>query len=374
MRQTFSQIVALALCIVILAGCAQRGSITVDPAAAAVGSVQPILVASSRVSDPAGPGYLRAAGDSLSFSQIDVSVPPDRKPGTVTFPHTNPPNPKTDFLTVGGGRIADRRAFIKAVNAAVAQKPVNQREAFVFVHGFNTNFAEGLYRQAQMRHDFGAPGISIHFAWPSAGNVRAYATDRETTLQARDDLEQLIDILVQTNVTRIVLAGHSMGAFLLMEALRQKAIRGTPSDFRKLQTVVLMAPDIDVGVFRRQAQALEGDGVSIYIFTSERDRALRFSAVLRGTGARLGALSDNSKVADLPVTVIDLSALDGNQDAQNHFKVATSPVMISLIRGLDAYGNQTLSDASNARSGLIDSSVGILKDIGSVALQPFAVK
>ena len=359
------------LLIGLLAACAGRGALTLAPDAAEVGSLEPILVASSRQRDAEGPGFGRAPAPGLSFSQITVSVPPDREPGTVTFPSNgSPPDPRRDFLTVDSTAIADRAGFVRAVNAAVAARPKSQREAFVFVHGFNTNFAEGLYRQAQMRHDFGAPGISVNYAWPSAANVTAYATDRETTLQARDDLEDLLTLLDQTNVTRIVVAGHSMGAFLVMEALRQKAIRNRPGAFDKIQTVILMAPDIDVGVFRRQARALAQQDVSIYIFTSARDRALRFSALLRGSGERLGALGDTTQIPDLPVTIIDLTAVNGNGDSLNHFKVATSPVMISILSGMSTFGTEILSDEAR-QPGLIGSGVNVVQNTASVVLAPF---
>jgi esterase/lipase superfamily enzyme len=358
------------LVIGLVASCAGRGSLTLVPDPAPVGSLEPILVASSRQRDPEGPGYGRAIAPGLGFSQITVSVPPDREPGTVTFPRQGAPDPRRDFLTVDSTVIADRAGFVRAVNTAVAARPRNQREVFVFVHGFNTNFAEGLYRQAQMRHDFGTPGISVNYAWPSAANVSAYATDRETTLLARDDLEEVLTLLDQTNVTRIVVAGHSMGAFLVMEALRQKAIRNRPGAFDKIRTVVLMAPDIDVGVFRRQARALAEKDVSIYIFTSARDRALRFSAVLRGSGVRLGGLSDTAKIPDLPVTIIDLTAVTGNGDSLNHFKVATSPVMISVLSGMSAFGTEILSDETR-QPGLLGAGVNVVQNTASVVLAPF---
>lgn len=354
-----------------LSGCAQRGSITVDPTAAEVGSVQPLLVASSRAPDPNAEDYTAATGPNLSFSSVNVSVPPDRAIGTVRFSGAEGPDPQRDFLTVSRQRIADEDGFIRAVNQAVARTPPNQREAFVFVHGFNTNFAEGLYRQAQMRHDFGAPGISIHYAWPSAARTHAYAADREAVLQTRDDLEHLIDLLSRTNVTRIVVAGHSMGGFLVMEAMRQRAIRNQPGAFTKVQAVILMAPDIDVSVFRRQARALAERNVSIYVFTSTRDRALRFSAALRGTGPRLGAVSDSGGFADLPVTIINLTEVDGNNDALNHFKVATSPVMISLISGLSKHGSQTLRDAIR-RPGVIDGGLTVMQDVTTIVVAPIA--
>lgn len=357
----------------LVASCAGRGTLTLAPDAAEVGSLMPILVASSRKRDADGPGFGRAPAPGLGFSQITVSVPPDREPGTVTFPSNGTPDPRRDFLTVDSTRIADRAGFLRAVNAAVATRPKGQREAFVFVHGFNTNFAEGLYRQAQMSHDFKTPGISVNYAWASAANVTAYATDRETTLQARDDLEQLLDLLAQTNVTRIVVGGHSMGAFLVMEALRQKAIRNRPSGFDKIRSVILMAPDIDVGVFRRQARALAGKDVSIYIFTSARDRALRASAVLRGSGERLGSLSDPSQLGGLPVTIIDLTDIDGSGDSLNHFKVATSPVMISILSGMSAVGTEILTDETH-QSSLLGAGVNVVQGAAAVVLSPLTAK
>lgn len=362
---------AAALACLLLAGCAPRGAIEVDPGAADVGSVETMYIASSRKPGPTAVDYLRDAGTGLSFSRMDVSVPPIRRLGTVSFPHPDRPDPERDFLTVDGARIADSAAFIRAVNAAVAKQPRGQREAFLFVHGFNTNFAEGLYRQAQMRHDFGAPGVSVHYSWPSAARAASYATDREAVLQARDDLEELIDLLSRTNVSRIVIAGHSMGAMLVMETLRQKAIRNQPGGFSKIEAVLLMAPDIDVGVFLKQAQALARQNVSIYVFTSTRDRALRLSAALRGTGARLGSLTDESQLGGLPVTVIDLSDVSGNEDSLNHFKVATSPMMISVMRGMSTYGTRVFADAARD-PGLIGGGLGLVQEVTSIALAPAA--
>ena len=365
------RIVGLICAALLIAGCTPRGAITLDANAGSIGSPEPMFVASSRMPDAEGPGFTRDAAQGLNFGRATVSVPPDRAPGTVTFPSGGRANPQTDFLTIDSARIANPAAFIRDINAALARQPADQREIMVFVHGFNTNFAEGLYRQAQMRHDFKSPGLSLNYSWPSAANVRAYATDREAVLQARDDLEQLIDILTRTNTSRIILTGHSMGAFLVMEAMRQKAIRDAPGAFRKLQTVVLIAPDIDIAVFRRQARALEGHGVSIYVFSSSRDRALRVSAALRGTGERLGSISDVAAISDLPVTVIDLSDVASGDDALGHFKVATSPVMIALIQGLRSYGTEILHDTAK-KPGVLEAGVAVMQDVASAALQPLA--
>ena len=92
-----------------VSACAQRGEIRLDPAAAKVGAVQDILVASLREPDPSGPGFGEGADSGLSFAAFQVSVPPDRLAGTVTFsPANGAPDPATEFLTVGTSRIASR--------------------------------------------------------------------------------------------------------------------------------------------------------------------------------------------------------------------------------------------------------------------------
>jgi esterase/lipase superfamily enzyme len=355
-----------------LAACAQRGTIRLDPAAGEVGSVQTIKVASLREPDPTGPDFGPGISPRLAFAAFDVSVPPERTPGTVTFPARNGrPDPSTDFLTTSAGKIADEAAFIAAVNAALASRPPAARDVFVFVHGFNVTFAEGLYRQAQMSHDFRSPGVSVNFAWPSAGRVSAYATDREAVLVARDGLQDLLRLLARTKAKRIVVMGHSMGAMLVMETMRQTALVNDRAVLAKTDAVVLMAADVDIEVFRAQMGPLAARKVDVFLFTSSRDTALRLSARLRGSSERLGGVTDASQFADLPVTVIDLSNYRGEEDALGHFKVATSPAMISLFEGLGAVGLDILRDQP-ASVGLVEAGAGLVTGTAAALTEPLA--
>lgn len=108
-----------------------------------------IHVAGARSAGVGSFGHSSEAGDGLSLSRVEVSVPPDRRSGTVRFPEQGrDADPKTDFVVVAAARVSDRDAFVWTVNAEVASQPPGQRDATVFVHGFNTILAEGLYRQA----------------------------------------------------------------------------------------------------------------------------------------------------------------------------------------------------------------------------------
>ncbi len=286
----------------------------------------------------------RGRSDAVHFFDFEVSVPPNRALGTVTYPHRMPANPANDFLTVSATPLAGSRDFVTAVNRAAGRLAGRSREAVVFVHGYNTNFAEGLYRQAQISQDFGTQGISVNYSWPSAADFRAYAYDRESALFARDGLEQTLVALARSNVSRVVVIAHSMGAQLLMDTLRQMAIRGDPAFFRKLGGVVLVSPDLDVDVFRTQAMPLARLGVEIYVFVSTHDRALRFSSFLRGNRERVGSITDSRRLGNLPILVVDVSHLEPQNDPLQHFKAGSSPTMIKLMSGMGTAGLQMLRE------------------------------
>lgn len=364
-----------ALCLLLIAtGCAPRGSIAIDPTAGATGSVHDILVASTRGAAP-GPAVLsRDRSDDLQFLDFAVSVPPDRVPGTVSFPTGPRVDPATDFVTVSASHLNGLPAFRAAVNARAATLPPALREAQVFVHGYNNTFAEGLYRQAQIIVDFGSRGVSVNYAWSSAGDFRAYAFDRESALFARDGLETVLSTLAQSDVSRVVVVAHSMGAQVLMDTLRQMAIRGTPGVLDKFASVVLIAPDLDIDVFRTQAAQLAGRDIPIFIFVSNRDRALQLSSLLRGRDDRLGSIRDTDRLTDLsrtvPVRVIDLSDFDANGDRLQHFKAVSSPSMIALFDGLGSAGLEMFRDAEN-RGGLLQGGLLATQEVtGAVLRRP----
>ena len=272
---------------------------------------------------------------------------------------------------VAAQRLPDERAFIAGINAMLAAEPTSRRSATIFVHGYNTTFAEGLYRHAQLQHDLEPPGVSIHFAWPSAARPRDYLYDRESALFSRDALATTIDALARSNVTEFNLAGHSMGAFLLMDTLRTMALVGHDEVFRKLNTVLLIAPDIEIDLFREQAEPVLARGVRIYVVVSGSDRALRLSARLRGEGERLGSIHSAAELGGLDVGVVDLSAVK-SADRLGHFKSGTSPEIIEFVRRLRASGGEVFSQ--DGHPGLIDTSVSVVQEGTDILVAPLATE
>lgn len=357
----------LALCAaVLLAGCAPRGTITLDPAAARVGDVVPVFVGTTRSYDPATGSFTDGRHESVDYAQLDVSVPPDRKLGSIPFPKRHQAlDPEKDFLTTSETLYTGPATFRRDLAKALAAEG-GQREAVVYVHGFNNTFAEGVYRIAQISHDLQVPGVAVHYAWPSAAKPLAYGYDRDSVLFARDGLEQLLDQVAQAGARRILLIGHSMGSELVMEALRQMRLDGNAAVLSRLSGVVLISPDLDVEVFRSEALRIGKLPQPFIIITSQKDRALALAARLTGQRHRLGNLADLSRVADLKVTVLEVGAFS---QGLGHFTAATSPTLIRILSRIEDVNRAYAADPT-ARAGLLPGVVLTLRNATQVILTP----
>ncbi|MGP6085580.1 alpha/beta hydrolase [Antarctobacter jejuensis] len=321
---------------VALTGCAPRGAITALTGLTTLpegATVQRVFIATDRtVADNAEDGQLveQRFGETrypaLNYGHIDISIPPTHVPGQIEWPRNQHPDPAKHFVALSGDRYAQQRGFLRAL-------PRNSRsEVVMFVHGFNVNNAEAVYRLAQIAHDYEADVPVISFSWPSAGDARGYVYDRDSVIFARDDLETLMTGLARDN-RRVMIVAHSMGGQLVMETLRQLSISGKGHVIDSVVGVSLISPDIDEDVFLRQAKRIEPFPQPFNIMVSTRDRALTLAALLTGKQERLGSIQDPSRLASLPVDIIDLSDIDGG-DRAGHSTAFTAPDAIRLLRRL----------------------------------------
>ena len=56
----------------------------------------------------------------------------------------------------------------------------DEKDAFVFIHGYNVTFANAIMRTAQIAHDVGFKGAPILYSWPSAGRTDDYLRDEDS--------------------------------------------------------------------------------------------------------------------------------------------------------------------------------------------------
>ncbi len=324
---------ALFALVLSLAACAQRGQLTLISSPDPRADIQTVFVATTRQKTNVQQGYGPQRSETTRFARFQVSVPPGHSPGKIEWPGQNP-DPATDFITVENRDLSDKAAFRTALDAAFTRLPAGQRDAVVFVHGYNNTFAEGLYRLVQLSHDLNVGGVKLHYSWPSAGTERGYAYDRDSAAFARDGLQQLLEILAKSKAERVLLVAHSMGALVTVESLRQMYIGGDKAIAPKLSGVVLMSPDIDVDLFRSQLRRIRPLPKPFVIFSSKGDHALRLSALLTGENQRLGNLQSTEDLKGLGVLVVDLSNFKAQGDLLNHSSLATSPNLLAILRAL----------------------------------------
>jgi esterase/lipase superfamily enzyme len=76
------------------------------------------------------------------------------------MPTTTPPDPQTSFAIVDQA-VMSEGDFRKAV-ASQGDTRRNKHKAFVFVHGFNNNFQESLFRLTQLQADAKIDGFQSY--------------------------------------------------------------------------------------------------------------------------------------------------------------------------------------------------------------------
>lgn len=351
------------LMVLVLAGCAARGDFVLAPEGMHTGTPETIFVGTTRAPDGETFGYGRSG--EPSFLRYDIGIPSEREPGELKWPpRTRKPDGKRDFLVLDQRLFGSAKEFGTALREAMRVR--GQRDAVIYVHGFNNTMAEGVYRVAQMHHDLKVPGVAVHYAWPSRGSALGYVHDRDSVLFGRSGLVSLINQVEAAGTNEIIIIAHSMGAFLTMEGLRQMVLKDGPGALDRIKGVVLIAPDLDLDVFRAQARDIGKLPEPFVIFGSSQDRVLNISATLSGTGDRLGNIGGVAEIADLNVIYLDTTAYN---TGTGHLNLGENPALLSLFGGLVGIADAFTADA-RARVGLLPGLVLTVRNATEVVLRP----
>lgn len=330
--------VLLPLLALVAAGCASQrpvtGALVATQAPATGAREHAILIATTRARDTSAGTYFSgertASDDGIDFARATISIPPEHKDGAIEWPRRFPGDPAKQFVTRSAGYLDDEAAFQAALRRQLANRPADERDILVFVHGFNTLFAEGTYRMAQIVEDTGFKGVPVLFTWASRGRVVDYVYDRDSATAARDALERTLQIASASGARKIHLLAHSMGNWVTIEALRQARIGGHGTFDGHLGQVVLASPDVDVDVFKTQMKRLGRPADPFTMLISKNDRALSVSSKLAGGKARVGGYENDREIAELGVVVIDLTRVESD-DSLHHGKFAQAPQIVQLI-------------------------------------------
>ncbi|SHL68765.1 alpha/beta hydrolase [Roseibium suaedae] len=367
-RQNFrglSLVLGLAL---LLAACASRpenGALLINDKPAADATTHDILIATTRERDERPGTYFNGERTQrLDYAEAVISVPPAHKASQIEWPETFPGDPEKEFVTRSAHYIDGQDAFRARLNQRLGKLPTQNRTTFLFIHGYNTLFAEGLYRFTQFVHDANFPGVPVFFTWASRGKLTDYVYDLNSALAARSALEKALIDISRSNTREIVILAHSMGNQLLMETIRQMTPKDREALFRKIETVVLASPDIDIDVFKEQLRRIGKLREPLIILTSSDDKALRVSEVIAGGKQRVGSYADDKELADLGAIVLNLTELSA-PDSINHSKFAELAQYAPELRSV--LSQRSLGAQSTSGNGLQQSGTDLKSFVTSTA-------
>ncbi|MDW4551723.1 alpha/beta hydrolase [Defluviimonas sp. D31] len=326
-------------------------------------SMHKIYIATSRTpSDDPGEFFSGERGEGLRFASVEVSIPRNRQPGTISIPSRPPADPEKHFVIDDPALFRERAEFRSDLTAYLRGLPADRRDVILYVHGYNTNTTAAILQIAQFVEDTGYKGVPILFTWASSANTLKYVYDMNSALVARDHLVSMFETMNIPAVKGYDVVAHSMGTFLVMEASRQIVLTTGLNPTGKVKNVILAAPDIDIDLFKAQIKLIPENQRNIVVLVSSDDKALRASKRVAGGISRVGQ-TPIEELASLGVIAVDLSAVD-DTDSLSHAKFKNSPEVVQLIgnsmKSRQSFNQRPSLGFGKALAVTVEGTVGVV--------------
>ncbi len=222
----------------------------------------------------------RAFEGELSFGLLTACVPGNHQIGE--YLHLTPRYGCEEIPGVSPGAVSQEHdEFFRAIAARL--EPIERKQVFVFVHGYDFEFGEAALWAAQLKADLGFSGVAIFYSWPSLASRLRYSADENNAEWSTAHLEKFLEELAaRAPGSAIHLIAHSLGCRALLRALDSIAREKSEAPVRMFAQIIFAAPDVDADVFRQLAPAAVQLGERVTLYTSAQDRALGTSGHLHG--------------------------------------------------------------------------------------------
>jgi len=233
--------------------------------------------------------------------------------------------PSAADLTEAGKRFASQ------INGQLAQS--SNKDVFIYIHGYNVDFAYATLVSKELQHYLGYQGAFISYNWTATPSRFAYFRDQESALATRRNLRLLVEFLSEeTEARRIHLIGYSAGTRLAFDTAYHIALGA--SSQAKLGKLILIGSDLDRANF---IQAIE-DGLldvvrDVTLYQSHTDGALAMSRLVFGR-ERVGQTVDPEEAAPAAqkrlasfdnLHVIDVTDAEEGATGNGHWYFRASP-------------------------------------------------
>lgn len=273
--------------------------------------------------------------EQIAYGSCKVSIPRNHRQGELERPKLW----KFEFgesvkrhIVMTSVTETDHTSFHDWLKESLAEN--DEKSLLLFIHGYNTSFAEAAWRTAQITHDIPFPGIAGFYSWPSSTSVTGYLADIEKADSSITLLETFIeDMVIRTGAEKLHIIAHSMGNRIATRALNNLAAKTTFKDHLKtIHQIVLAAPDIDKDVYNTQIHPVfKTIGARRTLYASEKDRALKISKTLRRGRMRIGEGGAGVYVTD-GLDTIDASNVMSH--GNHHSYIFETSELLSDLNGL----------------------------------------
>lgn len=266
------------------------------------------LLQRSRIDKPGS--YYGSNPGELDRGVCEVTIPhdhriggaEDERPSFITLFREDP----NKHVILAGVRPLQPEAFQDSLKSAVGQ--TRSKEAFVYIHGFNTTFEFAARRAGALAYDLNLDIVPIVYSWPSKGEDGGYPADVDIVGTTVEHLLAFLDEVVSTlGVQKVHVIAHSMGNRALIEVLRRFAMER--KEHRILfKQILLAAPDVNLLTFQQAAPHVLALGQGTTLYFSADDKAIALSEWLNEYGRIGGALG--GIFGGKGLWAIDASSLD----------------------------------------------------------------
>ena len=201
----------------------------------------------------------------------------------------------------------------------------------LYVHGYRVDFAKACRRAARLQDNLSLAGRLAVFSWPSDGSALGYAKDEANVIWSARHLRQTLNRMVQQfGPGGFNLVAHSLGARGAIEAILQ--IEATAGETPVINRLILIAPDMDAGIFAQKAERVKALATRVSLYVSTNDAPLLLSREVHGY-PRLGQSGPHLDVLS-GIETIDVSDLDLSTPTGHVYHLYNGPVIDSLRKRL----------------------------------------
>lgn len=304
--------------------------------------------------DPRGVAYLnvRATDQKLRLGTCAVSIPEHHKLAQIERPSFWKFEFREDMenhIVVQDVHQQSEATFFADVSARVAGS--ENKDAFVFVHGYNVSFEDAAQRTAQLAYDLRFKGAPILYSWPSTARLFGYLDDEKSVALSVGNLKEFLStVSKRSGAKRVHLIAHSMGNRALLPALEELEKEESTKDPALFHQIILAAPDVDRDAFVEIAKRIAQPVNRLTLYVSSSDQALLVSHKLFHTQPRAGE-SSGQPIILAGMDTIDVSGVP--TDTLGHSYYGESRPVISDMMHI-------FKDEKAPRPGLSRATVGPL--------------